>query len=211
MIAVSDTGEGMSAETRASVFEPFFTTKGIGKGTGLGLATVRGIVAQSGGHVWVCSEVGVGSTFRIHLPIVDEPPSAVPSALRAPSRVGGDETLLVVDDDEAVRRLVVTVLRANGYAVLDAPHPAAALTLCAERNAPIDLVVTDVVMPGMNGRELIEQLRLGQPGLRVLFTSGYNADAAVRRGVIASEVEYLTKPFTPQALLESVRRVLDSK
>ncbi|MEX2182619.1 MAG: response regulator [Gemmatimonadaceae bacterium] len=210
LLAVSDTGVGMDAETMANIFEPFFTTKELGKGTGLGLATVYGIVKQSGGSVWVYSEPGHGATFKVYLPSVDESVADEAIATGPAHSLDGTETICVVEDNESVRRLVCTVLRGRGYTVLEAAGPAAALALIALQRAPVNLLLTDVVMPGMSGRELADRLRAGQPGLRVLFNSGYTDDAIVRHGVLEAGVAFLQKPFTPVVLLTKVRAVLDA-
>jgi two-component system, cell cycle sensor histidine kinase and response regulator CckA len=209
LLAVSDTGAGMDEATRARVFEPFFTTKEPGKGTGLGLATVYGIVKQSGGSVELDSAPGRGTTFQIYLPRVEE---AVP-ARKSPSgefkAPRGTETLLLVDDDAAVRSLCRLALQTFGYQVLDAADGAAALLLSEAYQARIHLLVTDVVMPGMNGRELANRLTKLRPGLKVLYVSGYTDDAVVRNGVAAGGVAFLAKPITPGMLARKVRQVLD--
>jgi PAS domain S-box-containing protein len=209
MLAVSDTGTGMDAETRSHIFEPFFTTKEEGKGTGLGLATVYGIVKQSGGHVWAYSEPGRGTTFKIYLPQVDERPDA--TSLPAPAQpvTGGRETVLLAEDDPSVRAVVSDTLAQKGYQVLRAPDGPAALEIARAHPAPIQLLVTDIVMPGMTGRELAETLMAERPGLRVLYMSGYTDDAVVRHGVLQEGMPYLQKPFAPRALASKVREVLD--
>jgi PAS domain S-box-containing protein len=211
MLAVSDTGSGMDEATKARVFEPFFTTKEQGKGTGLGLATVYGIVKGSGGHIWVYSEPGRGSTFKVYLPWAE---GKVPSAK---SHVGlsriptGKETLLLAEDEDAVRALTRHVLTACGYTVLEARNGAEALRLCEHHAGPIQLLVTDVVMPEVSGRQLAERLTQRHPEMRVLFLSGYTDDAVVRHGVLQAEVAFLQKPFTPAALAQKVREVLDRR
>ena len=206
LLAVSDTGCGMDEATRARAFEPFFTTKGPGKGTGLGLATVYGIVRAAGGHAAIASEPGRGTTFEIYLPpAAGEARAAAAVAGEAP---GGTETVLLVEDDAAVRALAKRALERRGYDVLEAGGGGAALAVSAGAGA-IHLLVTDVVMPGMGGRELAGRLRGLRPGLRVLYMSGYTDDALVRHGVLAGEAAFLQKPFTPESLARKVREVLD--
>ncbi|MGA7989946.1 MAG: response regulator [Thermoanaerobaculia bacterium] len=212
MLALSDDGCGMDPATLARIFEPFFTTKPAGKGTGLGLATVYGIVKQSGGFVWVYSDPGHGSTFRIYLPRVEEPLSAARDS-GTPRRIPpkGTETVLLVEDDDAVRRLVRDVLERNGYTVHEAASGAEAMEVARRIAAAIDLVVSDVVMPEMNGRILV--LRLDDLGVKapVLFMSGHPTDAVALRGVEAGNVAFLQKPFASADLLFKVRRVLDGR
>ncbi len=209
-LTVSDTGSGMDAATRARVFEPFFTTKPSGQGSGLGLATVYGIVKQSGGYIWVYSEVGHGTAFKIYLPefsgsLAELPPAEV---LLSPR---GAETILIVEDEAAVRRMAARALAAQGYAILEAENGAEALEVLARGGSPIDLVLTDVVMPLVNGRELGERLSLERPGLRVLFMSGYTDDDIVRRGLLRPGSPFLQKPFMPGDLSRKVREVLDTR
>jgi PAS domain S-box-containing protein len=208
MLAISDTGGGMTPEVKARIFEPFFTTKGVGQGTGLGLAVVHGIVKQSGGNVDVYSEAGIGTTFRIYLPGVEQPAAALPgSAPEAPTQ--GQETILLVEDEDNVRDLATVVLEGCGYRVFTAPEGLAALQLMATCREAIDLLVTDVVMPQMGGRKLAETLLAEHPELRVLFMSGYTDDAVVRHGVLQANANFLQKPFTPTSLARKVREVLD--
>jgi PAS domain S-box-containing protein len=209
MLAVTDTGQGMDAETQAHIFEPFFTTKEPGKGTGLGLSTVYGITKQSGGHIMLYSEPGRGASFKIYLPASAPTSGHAVSALPQPVAYGGTETILLAEDEQSVRHLVRIALLANGYTVLDARHGGEALALASQHQGPIDLVVTDVVMPEMGGRELVEQLKAGNPRLKVLFMSGYTDDTVVRHGLLTSEIEYLPKPFSLNTLVAKVREVLD--
>jgi two-component system, cell cycle sensor histidine kinase and response regulator CckA len=211
LLAVSDTGHGMDKATLAQVFEPFFTTKGSDKGTGLGLAMVYGIVSQFGGSVTAYSEPGLGSTFKVYLPAVADPLDVAKIGTDTSAPAKGTETILLVEDEEMVRGLASRVLKKAGYAILEAANGAEALKLCEDRKGPIDLLVTDVVMPNVGGRELSERILKLRPGLKVLFLSGYTADAVIRQGVLAHGVEFLEKPFTPRALTDKVRAVLDQK
>ena len=210
VLVVTDTGTGMTGEVRSHAFEPFFTTKERGKGTGLGLATAYGIVKQSGGYITVDSEAGRGTTFRIYLPRV-EGAVVVPgrSASSSLSSVG-TETILLVEDEAGVRRLSLTVLRTQGYVVLEAASGDIALEVARSETGPIHLVVTDVVMPGMSGRELWDRLRVLRPDSRVLFMSGYTDDVIARHGVLEPGIAFLQKPFTPLGLAQKVREVLDA-
>jgi len=207
LLAVSDTGCGMSEEVKQRIFEPFFTTKDIGKGTGLGLATVFGIVKQSGGHVGVYSEVGHGTTFKIYLPSVDE---IVPELQKTTvTDTTGTETILVVEDDAALRTMVRLTLQGKGYTLLEAPGGEEAIGLCESHEGPIHLLISDVVMPSMGGQQLGEQIKARRPETRILFVSGYTDDAVVRHGVLQAKVHFLQKPFTLDALSRKVRALLD--
>jgi PAS domain S-box-containing protein len=210
MLAVSDTGDGMDAATLAHIYEPFFTTKESGQGTGLGLATVHGIINQSGGHIWVYSEPGHGASFKIYLPQVKEADSAllVEPAPALPAR--SSDTLLLVEDEVTVRLITSRVLREQGYRVLEARNGQEALQLAAAYEEPIDLLLTDVIMPGgLSGPQLAEQLILLRPGLKVLYISGYTHNVIVHHGVLESGTAFLQKPFTPDSLNRKIREVLD--
>jgi signal transduction histidine kinase/ActR/RegA family two-component response regulator/HAMP domain-containing protein len=209
MLAVSDTGAGIPREIQGQIFEPFFTTKEPGKGTGLGLATVYGIVKQSGGYIEVDSEAGRGTTFRIYLPRLDAAPVTVDRSGRPTIAAGGTETILLVEDEEGVRELARDILRASGYTVLEARNGAEALLLCERHQGPLDMLLTDVVMPRMSGRELAERLAPLRPDLSVLYMSGYTDDAVIRHGVLRAGTAFLQKPFTPAALVQRVRETLD--
>jgi len=206
MIAVRDSGIGIDAATRARIFEPFFTTKATGKGTGLGLSTVFGIVNQSGGHIWVDSEEGKGTSFKIYFPRAkhEQKQSAKIPRVLPPK---GTETILIVEDEEQVRTLTKTVLKRLGYEVLEADSPTSALVLANKHEGKIDLLLTDVVMPKMSGRELAERLMGSRPKMKVLFMSGYTDDAIVHHGVLESDTSFLQKPITPDALAHKVRDV----
>jgi signal transduction histidine kinase len=210
MLSVTDSGIGMDRQTQARIFEPFFTTKGAGRGTGLGLATVYGIVKSSGGFIWVYSEPGRGSTFKIYLPRVDDVPvRRDPRA--AISNIGGDETILLVEDDDDLRRVTRRILQTRGYTILEARHGGDALLLCERYTGEIDMLLTDVVMPQMNGRELSHRIHALRPDVSVVYMSGYPDGAAVEQGLLDVEARFLPKPFTPHELLDCVRLVLDGK
>ncbi|MEQ1567927.1 MAG: ATP-binding protein [Myxococcota bacterium] len=204
VLAVSDNGVGMPPELAVRVFEPFFTTKPIGEGTGLGLSTCHGIVHQAGGYIWLYSEPGQGTTFKVYLPRVDGEPHPLPVA--QPPGLTGTETVLVVEDDEQILRVVTRALRTFGYTVIGAGSVEAAL---AQEDAVFDLLLTDVILPRMGGKELAERWRARRPGLKVLFMSGYTPNAIVKQGVLQPGFELLQKPFTPDSLARKVRAVLD--
>lgn len=210
-LVVTDSGAGIDKKTIAHIFEPFFTTKEVGKGTGLGLATVYGVVKQSGGYIWVDSELGQGTSFQIYLPQVSEPAAIItPSAPLAEAK-GGSETILLVEDSEALRKLARAFLEAHGFQVLLAQDGEEALQVEARHAGKIDLLLTDVVMPGMNGRVLAEKLLSKQPRTRVLFMSGYTDSFIAVHGVVEQGMVLLHKPFTEEALIKKVREVLDAK
>jgi CheY-like chemotaxis protein len=210
MLAVSDTGHGMSSDVLEHLFEPFYTTKPQGQGTGLGLSTVFGIVRQSGGDVWVYSEPGHGTTFKIYLPRTQ--PAAQPAVVASsPVPPRGAETILLAEDDAALRALAMRVLTRQGYTVLEATNGREALELCESYEGTIDLVLSDVVMPELGGRALVERLAASRPRTRVLFMSGYTDDDVFRRALIDHRTEFLQKPFTPQSLSQRVREVLNGR
>jgi PAS domain S-box-containing protein len=210
MLSVADTGTGIDSETLAHIFEPFFTTKERGKGTGLGLATVYGVVKQSGGYVWVESALGKGAAFQIYLPRIEEPVSVVEPIAPVVEAFRGAETIFLVEDADALRKLTHMLLEQHGYRVLVAANGAAALQLIEQNPERIDLLLTDVIMPGLNGRALAERLDTLQPGLKVLYMSGYTDDAIVDHGVLASGTHLLHKPFSEENLIRKVREVLDA-
>jgi two-component system cell cycle sensor histidine kinase/response regulator CckA len=210
LMAVSDSGSGMSAETKARIFEPFFTTKARGKGTGLGLSTVYGIVKQSSGNIYVYSEPGHGTTFKIYLPLEE---NQVDGTVDTPAAevIVGSETILVVEDDESVRDFIHSVLTGKGFRVLVASQPAIALATAAAEQGPIDLLLSDVVLPEMSGKVLAAKLVQRRPDLRVLYMSGYTDDAIVSQGVLHQGTQFLSKPFAPDTLLRKVREALSTR
>jgi CheY-like chemotaxis protein len=212
MLAVGDNGVGMNRDTKEHAFDPFFTTKDPGKGTGLGLATVYGIVKQSGGYIWIYSEPGLGTTLKLYFPEVSAAAAFGtvgdhPASSKTVNR--GSETILLVEDEEAVRGLTCRILERQGYRVISAEHGRAAMEIAAKEDCHIDLVLTDVVMPGMNGRGLVERLSGIRPTIKSLYMSGYTDDDIIRRGFIEPSKSFLQKPFTSEALLQTVRKVLD--
>jgi PAS domain S-box-containing protein len=209
MLSFSDTGVGMTPEVRERVFEPFFTTKERVKGTGLGLSTVYGIVKQSGGNIWVYSEPGKGTTFKIYLPRVDEPLEEVVERVAGGELHRGDETILVVEDNDEVREVTVRILSRQGYRVLEASQGLDAFLISAEHDGPIHLLLTDVVMPKMSGRELAETLMSIRPRIKVLYMSGYTDNAIVHHGVLETGMDFIQKPFAVDVLARKVREVLD--
>jgi signal transduction histidine kinase/ActR/RegA family two-component response regulator len=210
MLAVSDTGTGMDQQTQARIFDPFFTTKETGKGTGLGLSTVYGIVKQSGGNIWVYSEVGRGTTFKVYLPRVDEGAEEYKRSAETQVDFRGPETVLVAEDEEMVRKLACKVLEMSGYRVLEAANGGAALLICERHNEPIHLLITDVIMPEMSGRELADRLAQLRPEMKVLYMSGYTDNAIVHHGVLNEGASFIQKPFATHALARKVREVLDA-
>jgi len=212
MLAVSDTGSGMDQETQARIFEPFFTTKEVGKGTGLGLSTVYGIVKQSGGNIWVYSEQGLGTVFKVYLPRLDDAAASTLANQSQETNVPrGTETILLVEDEEVVRGLTRKILMQAGYNVLDAKGGDEAIRLCLAHAGPIDLLLTDVVMPEVSGKEVADRLLELRPSIHVLYMSGYTDEAIVQHGVLDANVKFIQKPFTWVSLTRKVREVLNSK
>jgi PAS domain S-box-containing protein len=211
MLAVTDTGCGMTEETKARIFEPFFTTKPEGRGTGLGLSTVYGIVKQSGGNIWLYSEPGKGSTFKVYLPAVESLPQDIGKAAPTEAATRGTGTVLIVEDDEQLRRLTHRALASQGYVVLEADRGRTALDIARRHQGAIDLLLTDMVMPDTNGRKLAETLRAARPNLRVLYMSGYPDRAIVNHGMVGPGDAYLAKPFTTDAITRKVREILETR
>jgi CheY-like chemotaxis protein len=210
VLAASDTGTGMDESTRRRIFEPFYTTKGPGKGTGLGLSTVYGIITQSHGHIFVYSEVGRGTTFKMYLPQVAEALTADrPTPTLAST--SGTETILLVEDDAALRKVATRILESAGYTLLTAANGVEALSLVDRHKAPLHLLLTDVVMPEMSGRELATRLAEIRPETKVLYASGYTDDAIVLHGVLEAGVPFVSKPFTAAELTHKIRQVLDAQ
>ncbi len=209
MFAVTDTGCGMDEETQSRIFEPFYTTKELGKGTGLGLATVYGIVKQSGGFIWVYSEYGRGTTFKVYLPRVENLATRLRPNKRQREACKGTETVLLVEDSEPLRALIKEFLNDSGYTVLEAANGNDAIRIASEFGGPIHLLLTDVVMPGMGGQQLAEQLTRIRPATKVLYMSGYPNAGIAHSGILAAGVVLLEKPFTREILSRRVRQVLD--
>jgi len=209
MLAISDKGIGMDKETQSQIFDPFFTTKPKAKGTGLGLSTVYGIVKQSGGYIWVYSEPGQGTTFKIYLPRVQGEEASLKKEPVPKELLQGSETVLMVEDDEAVRNFSKKVLKRSGYNILEAQDGEEALMVSRAHEGPIHLLLTDVVMPKMSGRELADRLQELRPETKVLFMSGYTDNAIIRHGTLRSDVNFMQKPFTPELLSQRIRRILD--
>jgi signal transduction histidine kinase len=210
VLSIADTGTGMSETVKQRIFEPFYTTKEVGKGTGLGLAVVLGIVKQSEGHITVASEPGVGTTFHIHFPAVEDQVLAVKPSETLNSR-RGTETVLLVEDEDGVRGLAILALQNQGYHVLSAGSGAEALRVVQKQAGGIDMLVTDLVMPGMSGRDLAEMLLPLYPKMKVLFSSGYTDDVVVRHGLLTEKASFLQKPYTPLSLARKIREILDKR
>ena len=210
---ISDTGSGMASDTREHLFEPFFTTKEKGKGTGLGLATVYGIVKQHGGNIWVYSEPGFGTVFKIYLPVSTDFSNSHESDSRTPSKsdLNGSETILLVEDDNQVRRLALAVLKKQGYKVLTAENGIEGIAMLDQHNGPVHLLLTDVIMPEMNGKRLFEQISHTYSEVKVLYMSGYTDNVIAHYGVIDPGVHFIQKPFNVKDLTAKVREVLDQE
>jgi CheY-like chemotaxis protein len=211
MLAISDTGEGMDEKTASKIFEPFFTTKEQGKGTGLGLSTVYGIVKQSGGFIWVYSEIGKGSTFRVYFPRTEVSGDVRDKTVPPVEDLRGEKTILLVEDDESIRRLAAGILGLYGYTVVPAGDGEEALRLAGAHEGEISLLLTDVVMPRMGGRELYDRIRQQRPEIKVLYMSGYTDNAIVHQGVLDQGTAFLQKPYSPTSLAKKVREVLEAR
>jgi len=211
MLAVSDSGIGIDKETQSHIFEPFFTTKEVGKGTGLGLSTVYGIVKQNSGFIWVYSEPGQGSAFKVYLPKAKGDAASEKKEQHPVTAPGGSETVLIVEDDDSLRKVSQRALQQHGYSVLEAENGEDALKVSEAYAGSIDLLITDVVMPGMGGKETAERLQPLYPRMKVLYTSGYTDNTIVHHGVLATGLNFLQKPFSPEALVRKVREILDNE
>jgi len=207
---ITDTGAGMEKEIQEHIFEPFFTTKMVGKGTGLGLSTVYGIIRQSGGDIIVYSEAGHGTTFKLYLPCVDDNVQIPRWVDDVEEDLTGTETILLVEDERIVRHLVREILTGNGYKVLEADSGKAALSICDTYAMPINMMLTDLIMPKMSGSELKDQMDTLRPDIKVLFMSGYTDDSTAQMGLLNSETAFIEKPFTPDGLARKIREILDS-
>ncbi len=209
MLAIEDSGCGMDLQTQARIFDPFFTTKELGKGTALGLATVYGIVKQTGGYIWVYSEIGQGTVFRVYLPRTDKAAQSAEREQTELQELQGSETILVAEDSESLREMAQEYLESMGYNVIAAASGEKALQWAKEFDGPIHLLLTDVVMPEMSGPELANQLASLRPGMKIIFTSGYTDDAIARQGILDPEVAFIQKPYRPRALAKKIRQVLN--
>ena len=212
LLSISDTGMGMAKETRSHIFEPFFTTKEKGKSTGLGLATVYGIIKQSGGYIWVDSKPGMGTTFKIYLPHTDEE-ITLDEKRDEPvdGNLKGKETVLIVEDEKDVRNLVCEILKLQGYNILESAHGDSALNICKKYDKPIHLILTDVVMPHISGSRLVELIKPIHPEMKTLYMSGYTDNAVVIKGILKPGDQFIQKPFTPVDLARKIRGILDKK
>jgi CheY-like chemotaxis protein len=210
-LSMKDTGSGMDKETQVHIFEPFFTTKEKGEGTGLGLATVYGIIKQSGGYIYVQSEKNKGSIFYLYFPRVDEPLDSDIKTVKADTKFSGTETILVVEDQDEVRQLIVESLKHYGYQVFESPHGGSALLTCEQNPDKVDLIITDMVMPQMNGQQMVRRLLPLQPRAKVLFFSGYSEEMFSKQLVLDPGMVFIQKPFTPMELLRKIREILDSE
>jgi CheY-like chemotaxis protein len=211
MVAVSDTGMGMSKAIQCKIFEPFFTTKELGKGTGLGLSTVYGVVKQSGGYIWVYSEIGKGTTFKVYFPAVLEAGRDALPAAPAAAVTSGTETILLVEDEESLRSVAKEYLTAQGYTVLDAANGVAALDVGQAHNGQIDILVTDVIMPKLGGSALVKHIHKVRPNLKVIYVSGYTEDTIGHHGVLNEGVNFVQKPYSLEGLAKRIREVLDGR